>query len=72
MPELIARDDKGFIDTAIRFGNDHSVLAALRGRLASQRERSGLFDMQAYAEDFAALLRATYKSYRDRMFPTDK
>jgi len=72
MPELIARDDKGFIDTAIRFGNDHSVLAALRGRLASQRERSGLFDMRAYAEDFAALLRATYKSYRDRMFPMDK
>jgi predicted O-linked N-acetylglucosamine transferase (SPINDLY family) len=57
MPELIARDDKAFIDTAIRFGNDRSVLAALRDRLASQRETSGLFDMQAYARDFAALLR---------------
>lgn len=56
MPELIARDDKAFIDTAVRFGNDRSVLAALSARLGSQRERSGLFDMQAYARDFAALL----------------
>lgn len=61
MPELIARDDKAFIDTATRFGNDRSVLAALRGRLASQREKSGLFDMQAYAEDFAAWVRALHE-----------
>jgi predicted O-linked N-acetylglucosamine transferase (SPINDLY family) len=64
MPELIARDDKAFIDTAIRFGNDRSVLAALRGRLASQRERSGLFDMEAYAEDFAALLFSMHERFR--------
>ena len=63
MPELIARDDKAFIDTAIRFGNDRSVLAALRGRLASQREKSGLFDMQAYAQDFAALLRTMHECF---------
>jgi predicted O-linked N-acetylglucosamine transferase (SPINDLY family) len=61
MPELIARDDKAFIDTAIRFGNDRWVLAALRGRLASQRDKSGLFDMQAYAADFVALLRALHE-----------
>jgi predicted O-linked N-acetylglucosamine transferase (SPINDLY family) len=64
MPELIARDDKAFIDAAIRFGNDRSVLAALRGRLASQRQQSGLFDMQAYAQDFAALLREMEMHYR--------
>ncbi len=56
MPELIARDDKAFIETAIRFGNDRYVLGALRQRLAGQRESSGLFDMHAYAADFAALL----------------
>jgi predicted O-linked N-acetylglucosamine transferase (SPINDLY family) len=64
MPELIARDDKAFIDTAIRFGNDRSVLAALHDRLASQRERSGLFDMRGYAEDFAALLHAMQEHRR--------
>jgi predicted O-linked N-acetylglucosamine transferase (SPINDLY family) len=69
MPELIARDDKAFIDTAIRFGNDHSVLAALRARLASQRETSGLFDMQAYAEDFAALLLAMHERFGTRLSP---
>jgi predicted O-linked N-acetylglucosamine transferase (SPINDLY family) len=69
MPELIARDDKAFIDTAIRFGNDRSVLAVLRERLAAQRERSGLFDMQAYAQDFAALLHEMDERHREGLPP---
>ncbi|TAN05288.1 MAG: tetratricopeptide repeat protein [Rhodanobacteraceae bacterium] len=58
MPELIADDDAAFIDSAIRFGNDPPVLRALHERLAAQRALSGLFDMHAYARDFAALLHA--------------
>ncbi|MDE2224266.1 MAG: tetratricopeptide repeat protein [Xanthomonadaceae bacterium] len=69
MPELIARDDKAFIDTAIRFGNDRSVLAALRERLTSLRKTSGLFDMQAYAHDFAALLLAMHERSRAGLTP---
>jgi predicted O-linked N-acetylglucosamine transferase (SPINDLY family) len=69
MPELIAHDDKAFIDTAIRFGNDRSVLAVLRERLAAQRERSGLFDMQAYAQDFAALLHEMDERHREGLPP---
>ncbi|MGH8214688.1 MAG: tetratricopeptide repeat protein [Rhodanobacteraceae bacterium] len=57
MPELIAPDDDAFVATAARFGNDRSVLVALRERLAAQRDASGLFDMRAYAWDFATLLR---------------
>ncbi len=57
MPELIAADDGAFVATAARFGNDRRALATLRERLAAQRETSGLFDMRAYAWDFAALLR---------------
>ena len=60
MPELIARDDAAFIETAIRFGNDPSVLRALHERLAAQRDASGLFDMRAYARDFADLLHAMH------------
>jgi predicted O-linked N-acetylglucosamine transferase (SPINDLY family) len=58
MPELNARDDDAFVAVAARFGNDRSVLAALRARLEAQRDTSGLFDMEVYAHDFAALLRA--------------
>lgn len=58
MPELIAKDDAAFINTAIRFGNDPSVLHALRERVAAQRAASGLFDMHAYAHDFGELLHA--------------
>lgn len=63
MPELNARDDAAFIETAVRYGNDRSVLAALRERLAVQRQRSGLFDMRAYARDFTALLHAVHERY---------
>ncbi|HLI18458.1 MAG TPA: tetratricopeptide repeat protein [Rhodanobacteraceae bacterium] len=70
MPELIARDDWAFIETAIRLGNDRPALAALCARLASQREASGLFDMQAYACDFAALLRVMDERHRQGTAPS--
>ena len=70
MPELIARDDKAFIDTAIRFGNDRSVLAALHERLVSQRDKSGLFDMHGYADDFAALLHVMHERARSGASPS--
>jgi predicted O-linked N-acetylglucosamine transferase (SPINDLY family) len=63
MPELIAADDDAFVATAARLGNDRPVLAALRDRLAEQREASGLFDMRAYANDFAALLREMHEQH---------
>lgn len=70
MPELIARDDKAFIDAALRFGNDRSGLAALRARLVRLRETSGLFDMQAYACDFSALLRVMDERHRQGTAPS--
>lgn len=64
MPELIARDDDAFVEIATRFGNYRSVLGALRERLAVQRDTSGLFDMEVYARDFAALLHEMDERHR--------
>lgn len=69
MPELIAPDDDAFVATAARFGNDRSVLAGLRERLAAQCETSGLFDMRAYAWDFASLLREMDERHRKGLSP---
>lgn len=69
MPELIARDDGAFVETAARLGNDRGVLTALRRRLETQRETSGLFDMEVYAHDFAALLRDMDDRYRQGQAP---
>jgi predicted O-linked N-acetylglucosamine transferase (SPINDLY family) len=69
MPELIARDDKAFIETAIRYGSDLSVLNALQQRLVKQRQESGLFDMRGYADDFAALLHAMHERHRKGLAP---
>ncbi|HEX7349186.1 MAG TPA: tetratricopeptide repeat protein [Rhodanobacteraceae bacterium] len=71
MPELIAKDDATFINTAIRFGNDPSVLHALRERLKAQRGSSGLFDMHAYARDFAELLHAMAARAAMNLAPTN-
>jgi predicted O-linked N-acetylglucosamine transferase (SPINDLY family) len=69
MPELIASDDEAFVATASRFGNDRAVLATLRERLAARREASGLFDMRAYAWDFASLLREMDERHRKGLSP---
>jgi predicted O-linked N-acetylglucosamine transferase (SPINDLY family) len=69
MPELIATDDDAFVATGARLGNDRSVLAALRDHLAAQREASGLFDMRAYANDFATLLRAMHQRHANGEAP---
>jgi len=49
-------DDAAFVATASALGNDPAALAALRAELAQARERSGLFDMAAFARDLSALL----------------
>jgi predicted O-linked N-acetylglucosamine transferase (SPINDLY family) len=56
MPELVAADDRAFVDTAVRVGNDRAFRDALHAKLAERRAESGLFDMRAFACDFAALL----------------
>jgi len=49
-------DDAAFVATASALGNDPVALAAVRAELAQARERSGLFDMAAFARDLSALL----------------
>lgn len=56
MPELNAASDADFVAAAVRLGNDRAALAGLRERLMARRAASGLFNMAAYADDFAALL----------------
>lgn len=69
MPELIAEDDDAFVAAAAKFGNDRSVLMALRDRLAAQRASSGLFDMRGYARDFAGLLHELDERHRNGVSP---
>jgi predicted O-linked N-acetylglucosamine transferase (SPINDLY family) len=56
MPQLNAPDDAAFVATATRLGHDADARRALRDAVAEARDASGLFDMRAYARDFAALL----------------
>ncbi|PJL10018.1 UDP-N-acetylglucosamine-peptide N-acetylglucosaminyltransferase [Stenotrophomonas maltophilia] len=49
-------DDASFVATASALGNNPAALAAVRAELAQARERSGLFDMAAFARDLSALL----------------
>ncbi len=51
-------DDASFVATAVALARDPAALPALRARLAEARERTGLFDMDGFADDLAQLLRA--------------
>ena len=69
MPHLNARDDDAFIEVATRLGHDVNARAALHHELAERRQHSGLFDMDAFATDFAALLRRMSQRYRAGLAP---
>lgn len=58
MDELNVADDAAFVAAAVALGNAPQSLAALRERLARQRETASLFDMRGFARDFAALAHA--------------
>jgi len=56
MVDLIAEDEADFVRKAVAIATDPAARAALRAELARRREASGLFDMDAYAEDFVRVL----------------
>ncbi|MDO5505173.1 MAG: UDP-N-acetylglucosamine-peptide N-acetylglucosaminyltransferase [Pseudoxanthomonas suwonensis] len=57
MEHMNVADDAAFIERAVALGNDPSMLAALKAELALRRQESGLFDMTAFARDFALACR---------------
>ena len=54
MPSMNVDDDAAYIARAIELGRDPAALAELRAELGQRRQRSGLFDMEGFARDFAA------------------
>nr|WP_284499535.1 tetratricopeptide repeat protein [Lysobacter enzymogenes] len=57
-------DDAAFVARAIALGNDRAALAALRAELAARRADSGVFDMDGFAVDFAAMTLAMARRQR--------
>ncbi len=71
MPALNATDDDAFIEAAVRIGRDRAMRDALRAELAERRVASGLFDMRAFAGDFAGLLSRMVERHRRGLDPLD-
>ena len=71
LPQLVAADDGAFVEMATRVGNDRAYRETLRADLAAQRAGSGLFDMRAFARDFAAIMLRMTDRRRRGLAPTD-
>jgi predicted O-linked N-acetylglucosamine transferase (SPINDLY family) len=71
MPALNVADDAAFVEMAVRVGRDAAFRAALRAEVADRRSDSGLFDMRAFARDFAALLHQIADRRRRGLAPAD-
>ncbi|MEG3158278.1 UDP-N-acetylglucosamine-peptide N-acetylglucosaminyltransferase, partial [Lysobacter zhanggongensis] len=54
MPAMNVADDAAFVARATGLGCDPTALHELRAEVARRRRDSGLFDMDAFARDFAA------------------
>jgi predicted O-linked N-acetylglucosamine transferase (SPINDLY family) len=63
--ELNATSDDDYVRRAIEFAQQPDRLAAIRAQLAEPARRARLFDIQAYADDFAALLTRIATRARD-------
>ncbi|AZR27779.1 tetratricopeptide repeat protein [Xanthomonas vasicola pv. arecae] len=57
LDEMNVGDDAAFVAKAIALASDAEALRGVRARLAEQRLRSGVFDMDGFADDLAVLLR---------------
>ncbi len=71
MPALNVAGDDAFVETAVRIGQDAALRASLCAELAERRASSGLFDMRAFALDFATLLRRMVERHRRGLAPAD-
>ena len=69
LTELVADDDAAFVRIAVELGRDADARAALKTRLADARERSPLFDMTRFADDFAAIARRMVLAWREGRAP---
>ncbi len=66
---LNVADDDAYVALATLLGNDPQRLAGLRRQLATLRSNSGLFDMRAFAHDFAALAARMAERQREGLTP---
>ncbi|MDQ3494708.1 MAG: UDP-N-acetylglucosamine-peptide N-acetylglucosaminyltransferase, partial [Pseudomonadota bacterium] len=66
---LNVADDDAYVALATLLGNDPQRLAGLRRQLATRRSNSGLFDMRAFAHDFAALAARMAERQRQGLTP---
>ncbi len=66
MPSMNVATDEAFIARAIELGRDPAMLQAVRAELAACRAGSGLFDMRAFAVDFAAAVVAIAEAHGAR------
>ena len=67
---LVVPDDAAFVATAVRLGRDADARAALRRQLADARARSPLFDMPAFAIEFARIATAMAMRWRGGLPPS--
>ncbi|MBS7456625.1 tetratricopeptide repeat protein [Coralloluteibacterium stylophorae] len=68
---LVARDADDYVARATALAGDAAARAALRDRLAQARAATPLFDMAAFARDFAAAVRGMVARSRAGLAQTD-
>jgi protein O-GlcNAc transferase len=64
MPELIAADLAGYESLALGLASDRPRLAAIRAKLAGQRQVSPLFDTHMFTRDLERALTEIWRRHR--------
>ncbi len=69
IPELICETAEGFVQAAVRYGNDRALLTPLRERLRSGRDTSTLFDMPGLVRNLEGLYETMWQAHESGSLP---
>lgn len=71
LPELIAESVQDYESIAVRLGQNPKALAALKTKLARNRETESLFDTDRYTEKLESAFREMYRRFISNQRPED-
>ncbi len=69
IPEFVCETPQQFVESAVRYGNDRSLLAPLRQRLRSGRDTSTLFDMPGLVRHLEGLYSEMWQAHESGNLP---
>jgi predicted O-linked N-acetylglucosamine transferase (SPINDLY family) len=72
LPELVCESAENYVESAVRYGNDRTLLEPLRARLQANRDTCTLFDMPSLVRNLEGLYAEMWSAHERGTLPEPK